>query len=149
MIDQRLASDQEASMPDAPYRVAHVSEIVAPADAEPGRADWRAVRIHFGIESFGIGAYVASSAGDTLVGPHSELDTRHEELFFVAAGRAAIQVGDETIDAAAGTFVHVPDPAVVRGATALESGTTLVAVGGEPGRAFEVSQWEREYAPDA
>jgi len=82
-------------------------------------------------------------------GDHTEVDdsgTRHEELFFVASGRAAFTVGGETVDAPAGTFVYVPDPAVVRGATALEPGTTLVAVGGEPGKAFEISPWEREYA---
>ena len=139
-------------MPDAAYRVAHVSEIVTPAEAEPGEARWHATRIHFGIGSFGVGAYVAESAGDVLTSDHTEVDdsgTRHEELFFVANGRAAFTVGGETVDAPAGTFVYVPDPAVVRGATALEPGTTLLAVGGEPGKAFEVSPWERKYADGA
>ena len=136
-------------MPDAAYRVAHVSEIVTPADAEPGEARWHAARIHFGIGSFGVGAYVAEAAGDVLTSDHSEIEdsgTRHEELFFVASGRAGFRIGEEAVDAPAGTFVYVPDPAVVRGATALEPGTTLLAVGGEPGKAFEVSPWEREYA---
>ena len=39
-------------MHDAPFRVAHVSEIVTPA-GETGRAPWRAVRMHFDIGSFG------------------------------------------------------------------------------------------------
>lgn len=136
-------------MSGAPYRVAHVSEIVTPAGNEPGRAAWRAVRLHFGVSSFGIAAYAAEAAGDVLSGEHTEVDTRHEELFFVAVGRAAVRVGDDTIDAPAGTFVHVPDPAVMRGATALEPGTMLLAVGGEPGVAFEVSSWERKSASDA
>ena len=59
------------------------------------------------------------------------------------------KVGDDVVDAPAGTFVYVRDPSVTRGATALEAGTTLIAVGGEPGKAFEVSAWEREYAADA
>jgi quercetin dioxygenase-like cupin family protein len=84
-----------------------------------------------------------------FTGDHTELDTRHEELFFVASGRAAIRVAGETVDAPAGTFVHVPDPGVMRGATALEAGTVLIAVGGEPGKAFEVSLWERRDAGDA
>ncbi len=135
-------------MPDAPYSVAHVSEIVTPRQAEPGEAPWRAVRRHFGIGSFGITAYVAEAAGDLLTGNHTEVGdsgTRHEELFFVAAGRAAIRVGGETVEAPVGTFVYVRDPDVVRGATALEPGTTLLAVGGEPGKTFAVSPWEQEY----
>jgi len=135
-------------MSDAPYRVAHVSEIETPAGVRPGEAPWRAVRRHFGIGSFGVTAYVAEAAGDLLTGDHTEVDdsgTRHEELFYVASGRASVKVGEETVDAAAGTFVYVPDPTVMRGATALEAGTTLLAVGGEPGKAFEESPWEREY----
>ena len=135
-------------MSDAPYRVTHVSEIVTPAGSKPGEAPWRAVRRHFGIGSFGITASVAEAAGDLLTGEHTEVDdsgTRHEELFYVASGRASVKVGDETVDAPAGTFVYVRDPEVVRGATALEAGTTLLAVGGEPGKAFEVSPWEGEY----
>jgi hypothetical protein len=134
-------------MTDAPYRVAHVSEIVTP-QREPGTAPWRAVRRHFDIGSFGIAAYTAEAAGEIFTGDHTETDTRHEELFFVVAGRAAIRVDGETIDAPAGTFVHVPDPGAMRGATALEPGTTLLAVGGEPGQAYEVSEWERSYDDD-
>jgi hypothetical protein len=140
--------EEEAGMSDAPYRVTHVSEIVTPAGSKPGEAPWRAVRRHFGIGSFGITAYVAEAAGDLLTGEHTEVDdsgTRHEELFYVASGRASVKLGDETVDAPAGTFVYVRDPEVVRGATALEAGTTLLAVGGEPGKAFEVSPWEAEY----
>ena len=132
-------------MPDAPYRVAHVSEIPARGEAEDRPATWRPVRIHFGIQSFGIGAYVAGAAGETFTGEHTEVDTQHEELFYVASGRVSFKVGDETLEVPAGTFVYVPDPAVARGATALEPGTTLLAVGGEPGKAFEVSSWERKY----
>ena len=131
-------------MADAPYRVAHVSEIVSPR-REPGEAPWRAVRRHFGIGSFGVTAYIAerrrrrASPAST---PRS--DSGHEELFFVARGHAAISVGGESVEAPAGTFVYVPDPASCAGATALEAGTTLLAVGGEPGKAFEVSSWEKQ-----
>jgi hypothetical protein len=126
-----------------------LTEIVTPPREEPGRAPWRAVRMHFGIESFGIAAYTAEAAGEEFTGDHTELDTRHEELFYVATGRAAIRVAGETVDAPAGTFVHIPDPAAVRGATALQPGTILLAVGGEPGKAYEVSSWERRYEDDA
>ena len=52
------------------------------------------------------------------------------------------------MDAGPGTFVYVEDPAVLRGATALEPGTLLVAVGGEPGKAFAVSSWEATHLGD-
>ncbi|MGH3115306.1 MAG: hypothetical protein ACRDOP_17745 [Gaiellaceae bacterium] len=135
-------------MTDPPYRAVHVSEIPTPAEAGPGEAPWRAVRIAFGIGSFGVSAYVAESAGDVLTSDHDEIEdgTRHEELFFVANGHATFRVAGETIEAPAGTFVFVRDPGLVRGATAREPGTTLLAVGGEPGKAYEVSPFEREYA---
>jgi hypothetical protein len=134
---------------NAPYRVAHVTEIVTPPREEPGRASWHAVRRHFDIRSFGIAAYTAEAAGEVFAGDHTEADTRHEELFYVAAGRAAINVAGETLEVPSGTFVHVADPATVRGATALEPGTILLAIGGEPGKAFEVSPWEHSYEDTA
>jgi mannose-6-phosphate isomerase-like protein (cupin superfamily) len=145
MIGDRLLCDQEARMPDVPYRIAHVSEVATPAGVDPGEAPWRAVRSHFGVGSFGVSAYVAEAAGDQFTSEHTELDTRHEELFFVASGRAALSIAGETVDAPAGTFVYISDPAVSRGARAVDAGTTLIVVGGEPGRSFEVSQWELEH----
>lgn len=139
-------------MADSAYRAAHVSDLPTPAAADPGESAWRAVRMHFGIGSFGVSAYVAEAPGEVLTSLHDEVNesgTRHEELFFVGSGHAVVTVGEESVDAPAGTFVHVPDPEVVRGATALEPGTTLVAVGGEPGKAFVVSAWERRYEDDA
>jgi hypothetical protein len=135
-------------MPNPAYRVAHVSEIVTPAAPDPGEAPWHAVRMAFGIGSFGVSAYVAEAAGDVLTSEHDEVKgsgTKHEELFFVANGHATFTVAGETIEAPAGTFVYVRDPALVRGATARERGTTLLAVGGEPGKIYEVSPWERKY----
>lgn len=133
------------------YRAAHISEIVAPTGAKAGEATWHAVRMAFAIGSFGVNAYVAAAPGDVLTSEHDEIEesgTKHEELFFVAEGRATFTVAGERVDAHAGTFVYVRDPALVRGATAEEAGTILVAIGGEPGRAYEVSPWERDYDRD-
>ena len=91
---------------------------------------------------------MAETAGDVFTSEHDELDTKHEELFFVASGHVTFTVAGETVEAPAGTFVHVPDPAVVRGAITREPGTTLLAVGGKPGKAYEVSAWERKYVGD-
>jgi tetratricopeptide (TPR) repeat protein len=104
----------------------------------------RPVRLHFGINSFGINAYSAR-AGERVIEEHDELGHgagRHEELYFVATGHATFELGGEEVDAPAGTAVFVRDPAVRRGAAAKEAETTVLVVGGAPGRAFEPSPWE-------
>jgi hypothetical protein len=133
---------------EKPFASAHISEIAPFRPSEPSEAEWKAVRRHFGIGAFGMSAYVARAPGEYVVPEHTEVedsDTRHEELFFVATGHAAFRVGREEIDAPAGTFVFVRDPAIMRAAVAHEAGTTVLAVGGEPDVAYAVSPWERKY----
>ena len=135
-------------MTQAGYQIADIASIPSLAASDPGEAEWKPIRQHFNIRSFGTNAYVATSTGDAVVGEHNEIDesgTRHEELFFVAAGSARFTVAGEEFDAPAGTFVYIRDPAVMRAATAGAPGTTVLAVGGEPGAAFEISPWERKY----
>lgn len=135
-------------MTDAPYRAAHVSEVETPAPRQDGEAPWHAVRRQFGIASFGVSADVAERAGDVLTSFHDEIagsGTRHEELFSVASGHAVFTVDDETVDAPAGTFVYVRDPALRLGATVRDLGKTVLAAGGDPGRPFEVSPWAEPY----
>jgi hypothetical protein len=103
------------------------------------------VRIHFGIESFGVNAYTALSNGGRVIEEHDELSAgagRHEELYFVSKGHALFTLDGEDVDAPAGTFVFVSEPKVRRGAVALEEGTTVLVVGGVPGKAFRASPWE-------
>ena len=133
-------------MADAGYEAVHISEIPDPDPGEnPGAPVWHPLRIHFGIRAFGTNANVASEDGGLLIGDHTEEDTRHEELYVVTDGHATFTVGGEDVDAPAGTFVYVRDPAVTRGAVARERGTTVLAFGGAPGEAFTVSEWERKY----
>lgn len=130
-------------MSEAGYTVTHIDEI--PTVQEGNRLrDWHAVRIHFGIQSFGVNAYTATQEGE-IVGGHDEADTKHEELFYVTKGSATFTVDGEPIEAPAGTFVYVPDPASIRSAVAQEPGTTIICLGGAPGEAFSVSDWEQEY----
>jgi mannose-6-phosphate isomerase-like protein (cupin superfamily) len=137
-------------MADRPYRAARIEDIpTQPQDYEPD-ADWKPVRRHFGIGSFGTNAYVGREAGCAVIMDHTETEdsgTRHEELYFVAHGHALFAVAGEEVDAPAGTFVYVPDPGVRRGAVAVEAGTTILCFGGEPGVAYSVSPWEREHFP--
>jgi hypothetical protein len=126
-----------------PYAVARLADM----DRVKSSAafDVRPVRLHFGIGSFGINAYTAEAGGDRVIEEHDELGHgagRHEELYFVTSGRARFELAGETVDAPAGTFVFVRDPEVRRGAIAEEPGTTVLVVGGVPGRPFDASPWE-------
>jgi hypothetical protein len=76
-----------------------------------------------------------------VIEPHIE-DPKlaHQELYFVAAGRAAFKIDGTEDDAPAGTYVFVPDPASHRHAVAVEAGTTVLSFGGPP--TFTPSAWE-------
>jgi tetratricopeptide (TPR) repeat protein len=63
----------------------------------------------------------------------------------VAAGRATFVVGEEEIDAPAGTLVLV-DVCTRRSAVAAEPGTTVLVIGGAPGAVGPRSAWEYYYA---
>ena len=112
----------------------------------PTNQSWAMVRTHFDIQSFGVNAYIAEDPGVEVIGEHDEAGEgapHHEELYFVSAGHATFTVNGDEIDAPAGTFVFVRDPAATRKAVATEAGTTVLIVGGKPGEAFTPSPWER------
>jgi len=107
----------------------------------PGSLTWHPVRAHFDVRAFGCNAYTAAAAGEDVVEPHDEAgDPGHEELYFVHAGRARFTLDGEELEAGAGTYVFVRDPAVHRHAVALEPGTTVLSFGAPP--TFEPSGWE-------
>ncbi len=110
---------------------------------------WRPVRRTFGIEAFGVNAYTAENPGDEIVEEHDEKGSGaggHQELYVVIAGHATFTVDGDEIDAPAGTLVFLRDPTVRRGAHAREPGSTVLAVGGEPGVPYRVSPWEYFFA---
>jgi hypothetical protein len=110
---------------------------------------WRPVRRRLGIEAFGVNAYTAEEAGQEVVEQHDETGSgagRHEELYVVVRGHARFMLDDDEVDAPAGTFVFVRERSVRRGAFAEEPGTTVLALGGKPGEAFQVSPWEYYFA---
>jgi tetratricopeptide (TPR) repeat protein len=123
------------------YAAAHLEEIDEISD---GREPWRPVRHHFGITSFGINAWTAKAAGDRIINEHDE-EGEDEELYFVQSGRARFELDGESLDAPAGTFVFAR-PGVMRTAFAEEPQTTILALGGTPGRAYQPSGWEH-WAP--
>jgi tetratricopeptide (TPR) repeat protein len=121
------------------YAVAHLDDI---DETNDGRCPWRPVRHHFGITSFGVNAWTARAAGDRIINEHDESDPDgNEELYLVFRGRAVFELDGDRVDARAGTFVFAP-PGVKRTAVAEEPGTTILALGGTPGAAYEASGWE-------
>jgi mannose-6-phosphate isomerase-like protein (cupin superfamily) len=122
-----------------PPRVVHLDELEALPG--PGTLTWHPVRAHLGLRAFGANAYTAERVGDDVVEPHTESpEIGHEELYFVARGRATFTLDGEAIDAPAGTYVFVPDTATHRHAVAAEPHTTVLSFGGPP--TFTPSAWE-------
>jgi quercetin dioxygenase-like cupin family protein len=119
------------------YTVARIDEIVELSD---GRCQFRPVRKHFGIMSFGVNTWTGKSAGDRIINEHDEAD-EHEELYLVQQGRASFELDGERVDAPAGTMVFAR-PGVKRTAFAEDAGTTIVAIGGTPGEVYEPSGFE-------
>jgi len=119
------------------YSVTRLDEIDEISD---GRVPWRPVRHHFGITSFGVNAFTGKAAGDRIINEHDEAD-EHEELYLVHQGRARFELDGKDVDAPTGTLVFV-QRGVRRTAFAEEPQTTLLAIGGEPGKAYEPHGWE-------
>jgi tetratricopeptide (TPR) repeat protein len=122
------------------YSVVALEEIVAYHTTGPL---WHTIRRSLGIQAFGMNAWTATEDGQQVIGEHDEADgEQHEEVYVVLSGHATFTLDGETFDAPAGTIVHVPDPAVNRGAVGTR-GTTVLAVGAKPGVVFAPSPWER------
>ena len=121
------------------YAVAHLDDI---DETDDGRCPWRPVRHHFGITSFGVNAWTARATGDRIINEHDESDSdANEELYLVLSGRAVFELDGDRVVAPVGTFVFAR-PGVKRTAIAEEAGTTIIALGGTPGMAYEPSGWE-------
>jgi hypothetical protein len=126
-----------------PYVVIRLGEV----EALPtfGELKWKPLRRPLGVTAFGVNAYWAASPGDELIEEHDELGPgagKHEELYVVIGGAARFIVAGDAFEAPTGTVVFVRDPAARRAAVATEANTTALAVGGTPGRPYEVSPWE-------
>jgi tetratricopeptide (TPR) repeat protein len=123
------------------WAVDHIEDI---RELQPvGECPIRPVRHHFGITSFGVNAWTAKAPGDRLINEHEE-DPGNEELYIVLRGRAVFELDGERHDASEGTFIFAA-PNVKRTAFAEEAGTTVVAVGGTAGKAYDPIGWELWY----
>jgi hypothetical protein len=109
---------------------------------------WRPLRQAIGARIVGMGVYTAARAGQDVVEPHRESEggMGHHEVYVVLRGRAAFTLDGAELDAPAGTVVRV-DPEVHRSAVAVEGGTAVLALGGEPTFAPSSSEWIERARP--
>jgi mannose-6-phosphate isomerase-like protein (cupin superfamily) len=124
-----------------PFRTIRIDEL---DPIEVAGLRWHPLRHALGVRAFGVNAY-SGGAGDDVIEEHTESDENghgHQELYVVLTGRAQFRIDGETVDAPAGTLVFLPEPSARRHAVAQEDGTTVLALGGEPGAPYEVSAWE-------
>ena len=114
-----------------------------PRAAEPcdPDLDWRPVRDHLGISSFGVNAFLGAAAGDRVVERHDETGVGHEELYVVLRGAARFVVDGDEHAVPAGSVVLVAAQSM-REAFATEPDTAVLAIGAAPGTPFSVSPWE-------
>jgi hypothetical protein len=121
------------------YSVAHLDDIAEYPDAG---CHYRPIRHQLGITAFGVTAWTAHAAGDTVINEHDEGDpTADQELFLVLRGHATFDIDGDRVDAPAGTVVYAP-PHTKRTASAKQDGTTVLLVEGTPGRGYDARGWE-------
>ena len=101
------------------------------------------VRHELGITAFGVNSWLGPNVGDRVIPEHAEdQEGDQDELYVVVRGRARFEVGGDTVDAPQGALVYVPAGPTVRTAFAEEPGTTIVSVGGTPGKPYDPVGWE-------
>src|SRR4249919_2206347 len=138
----------------APFGAVRLADVAVATEVDPSYpdatdGDFRLIRRHFDIRSFGVNG-ITGNAGDEMVEPQHERDDEvnrtdgHEELYAVMSGHAVFTVDGEAIDAPAGPLVFVRDPAVLGSTRATADGTSILAVGGGPGAPWKMSRWESD-----
>jgi tetratricopeptide (TPR) repeat protein len=116
--------------------------LIAPGGTDDGRQRFD-VRRHLDITAFGVSAFSAPSSVD-VIREHDETllgEAGQEELYIVLNGAATFEIDGESVEAPTGALVYV-HPTAKRKATATEDGTTILVVGGTPGKAYELAPEE-------
>ena len=119
--------------------IEHVDEV--PPVKPDWPATWKSVRHHFNITAFGINA-VTKEAGKVLIPEHDETESGQQEIYFVHKGEVTVTLNGEQMTAPEGAVVAV-EPATRRKFEAAATPTTLLVMGGTPGRAYEIGEWEQ------
>jgi hypothetical protein len=144
-----------ATATEKAYRVDTLEGMV-PGDELTGDDDGRVrfgVRQHLDITAFGVNAFRATAVGGKLINEHDETGglgaSGQQELYVVLNGAATFSIDGESVEAPAGSFVFVREPAAKRGAVATEAGTTVLAIGSSPGEGYRVRPPEAQKSMDA
>jgi hypothetical protein len=103
-------------------------------------ATWKSIRHHFGIEGFGING-VTKDAGNVLIPEHDEGGSGQEEVYFVHRGQVKATLDGEEQTVGEGGLVYCAAD-TKRKLESLASPTTVLVVGGTPGKAYELPGWE-------
>jgi tetratricopeptide repeat protein len=139
------------ALEDDRYTVMRLDEVERqPAYGEPFAI--HLIRRSLGVRAFGVNAYSAPNAGDTVIEEHDELGGgagKHEELYLVLNGRATFTLDGDQRDVEQGGLVFVRDPATRRSAIAAEAGTTVLVVGGQPAERDVPGPWEWSVAANS
>jgi quercetin dioxygenase-like cupin family protein len=109
-----------------------------------GEVQWVPLRRRLGIRAFGTNVYRVPQAGSPVIEDHVE-SPGQEEMYIVLSGRVRFVIDEEELIAPAGTAVFVQQPDVRRRGEALEDETTVLAVGGWPGKPYHSLPWEPIY----
>ena len=123
--------------------LAHIDEL--DAIEMPDGFVWRPVRKHFGIQAFGANAYTPGANG-RVIETHTEGTLQHEEIYLVLRGRVKFTIDGNEHELGQGQLVFVRDPSLKRAGVALTDDAAVLAIGGKPGEAHEISAWEYTFA---
>jgi tetratricopeptide (TPR) repeat protein len=129
-VENHFVSTQLDELEPAP-------RIAPPGSTDDGRQRFD-VRRRLGITAFGISAFSAPSGVD-VIREHDETllgEVGQEELYLVLRGAATFEIDGWVFEAPTGALVQV-QPTAKRKATATEEDTTILVVGGTPGRAYQ------------
>jgi tetratricopeptide (TPR) repeat protein len=124
------------------YAVATLDDLepaprLSPDSPDDGRKRFD-VRRRLEITGFGVSAFSAPSGVD-VIREHDETllgEAGQQELYVVLKGAATFEIDGESVEAPTGALVNV-QPTAKRKATATEDDTTILVVGGTPGKAYE------------
>ena len=110
------------------------------------RGGFLKARAGLGVTSFGMQLLRFPPNADRYP-EHDHSEGGQEEVYVVLEGRAHLRAGDEEHDLEPGVFARV-GPNEKRMLTTGEEGALVLALGGVPGRAYEVWQPTEEGEPD-
>jgi hypothetical protein len=126
------------------YSATHLDEIAA--EQWPY---WAPIRHHFDIKTFGANAW-RGAAGDEVIKRHDETESGAPELYIVMSGHATFTLGEDEVDAPAGTLVFVREAGLERVAFAKQDGTVILSIGAAAeGKAFAPAGWDTSYLEGA